>query len=197
MQDTISRLQVSVRDSSVDVVDADLAVIAENLSLTNLFDMLKLVDTMDGATAIEETIKEIWKAHDNRELRSKLDDGIADLLRGNKERALTIFKKLIQEDPGYAEAWNKASTCYYMLGDMQLSLEAVERTLDLLPMHFQAMNGLGLVQYETRRYKAAAQTFRQSLNLDPWSPVSARLSACLDMLYGTDLEEERATPFER
>ena len=178
-------------------MDTDLAGIAKMLSLADMFEMLKLADTMDSAIVFEETIKETWKAHGNQELRSKLDNGIADLLRGNKERALTIFNELVQEDSGYAEAWNKASTCYYMLGDMQLSLEAVEHTLDLLPTHFQAMNGLGLVQYETRRYKVAAQTFRRSLNLDPWSPVSARLSACLDMLHGADLEEEQATPSER
>lgn len=146
---------------------------------------------MDGAIVLEETIKEIWKAHSDPQLRSRLDSGISDLVRGNKERALTVFLSLVDEDPDYGEAWNKASTCYYMLGDMQLSLEAAEQTLKLLPKHFQAMNGLGLVHYETRRYKLAAQTFRQSLVLDPWSPVSSRLSACLDMLHGMDLEEEQ------
>lgn len=171
---------------------SDLSDIAKKLSLENLFDILQLEDTMDGAVVLEETIKEVWKAHSSHELRSELDRGIADLIRGNKERALTIFLEIVKEDPDYAEAWNKASTCYYMLGDMQLSLESAERTLELLPKHFQAMNGLGLVHYETRRYKLAAQTFRQSLSLDPWSPVSSRLSACLDMLHGMDLEEEQA-----
>jgi len=178
-------------------VDSDLAFVAEKLSLENLFDLLKLSDTMDGAIVLEETVKEIWKAHINPDLRSKLDNGIADLMRGNKERALTVFLELVEEDPDYAEAWNKASTCHYMMGDMQSSLEAAERTLELLPRHFQAMNGLGLVHYETRRYKLAAQLFRQSLTLDPWSPVSSRLSTCLDMLHGMDLEEEQSTPSER
>lgn len=175
----------------------DLSDIPKMLSMENLFDMLKLSDTMDGAIVLEETIKEIWKANKNHKLRSKLDNGVAALLRGNKERALTIFLELVEEDPGYAEAWNKASTVHYMVGDMQSALEAAERTLELLPKHFQAMNGLGLVHYETRRYKLAAQSFRQSLSLDPWSPVSARLSACLDMLHGIDLEEERAPSSER
>lgn len=147
---------------------------------------------MDEAIVLEETIKEIWKSHSNHVLRSKLDEGIAALVRGNKERALTVFLEIIEKDSEYAEAWNKASTCYYMLGDMQAALEAAERTLELLPTHFQAMNGLGLIYYETRRYKLAAKTFRKSLALDPWSPVSSRLSACLDMLHGLDLEEEQA-----
>lgn len=165
--------------------------IASKLSLENLFEMLKLADKMDSATVYEETIKEAWKANSNHKLRSKLDDGIADLMRGNKERALTIFLEIIREDPAYGEAWNKASTAHYMMGDMQSALETAEKTLDLIPLHFQALNGLGLIQYDTRRYKLSAQSFRRSLTLDPWSPVSSRLSACLDMLHGTDLEDEQ------
>ena len=185
-------MQVSLRDPAIEK-DADLSDIAENLSLETMFEMLKLSDTMDGAIVFEETIKELWKANENQELRFRFDNGVADLLRGNKERALTIFAQLVKDDPEYAEAWNKASTCHFMLGDMQSSLEAAERTLELIPRHFQALNGLGLVQYETRRYKLAAQSFRQSLTLDPWSPVSSRLAACLDMLHGADLEEEGAS----
>ena len=166
-----------------------------------MFEMLKLSDTMESAILFEDTIKEIWKAHENEELRFKLDNGVADLLRGNENRALGAFTQLVEEDPDYAEAWNKASTCHYLLGDMQSSLEAAERTLELLPRHFQAMNGLGLVHYEMQRYKLAARFFRQSLTLDPWSPVSARLSACKDMLHDVDLGEEGASegtaPYER
>lgn len=193
-------MQVSLREAS-DEKDIELADIAKKLSLDSMFEMLKLADTMESAIVLEETIKEIWKAHENEELRLKLDNGVADLVRGNKNRALNTFALLVKEDPDYAEAWNKASTCHYMLGDMQSSLKAAERTLELLPRHFQAMNGLGLVHFETRRYKFAARSFRQSLTLDPWSQVSARLAACKDMLHDVDLEEEGASegtaPYER
>lgn len=185
-------MQVSLREASEEK-DTELADIAKKLSLETLFEMLKLSDTMESAIVCEETIKEIWKAHKNQELRLRLDNGVADLLRGNKKRALDTFTKVVEDDPDYAEAWNKASTCHFMLGDMQLSLETAERTLELLPRHFQAMNGLGLVHCETRKYKLAARLFRQSLALDPWSPVSARLAACKDMLHEAHLEEEGAS----
>jgi tetratricopeptide (TPR) repeat protein len=178
-------LQVSLREVSNDK-DTELADIAKKLSLDTMFEMLKLSDTMESAIVFEETIKEIWKAHQNEELRFKLHNGVDDLLWGNKNRALDTFTEVVKEDPDYAEAWNKASTCHYLLGDMQSSLEAAERTLELLPRHFQAMNGLGLVHYETQRYELAARFFRQILTLDPWSPVSARLAACKDILHDVD-----------
>jgi tetratricopeptide (TPR) repeat protein len=191
---------VSIREVSDDK-DTELVRIAKKLSLDTMFAMLKISDTMETAIVFEETIKEIWKAHENQELRLKLDSGVADLLQGNKKRALDTFTQLVEDDPDYAEAWNKASTCHFMLGDMQLSMETAERTLKLLPRHFQAMNGLGLVHCETRKYKLAARLFRQSLALDPWSPVSSRLAACKDMLHDVDLEEEGASegtaPYER
>ena len=129
--------------------------------------------------------------HPDSSIRNRLDNGIADLLRGNKEKALIAFKGLTVADPDYAEAWNKASTCYFMLGDMQASLEAAEKALHLIPRHYQALNGMGLIQYETRRYKMAAGTFRKSLTLDPFSPVSSRLAACFDLLHGLDLDDEQ------
>jgi len=164
--------------------------IGDALGLDVLLKFLKLADNMDSASTIEECIKELWKAHPTPGMRSRLDGGIADMLGGHKEKALVTFQALIDDDPTYAEAWNKASTCYFMLGDMQSSLEAAEKTLELIPHHFQAMNGLGLIHFETRRYKLAAEAFRQSLRIDPWSPVSSRLASCLDMLYGSDLDEE-------
>mmetsp|Transcript_10223 Transcript_10223/g.14341 ORF Transcript_10223/g.14341 Transcript_10223/m.14341 type:complete len:195 (-) Transcript_10223:656-1240(-) len=193
---------MAIRDHSAasdSDLDDDYIHIVKSLSLENLFGLLKGLDCMEDAVVVEENIKEIWKANSDPELRWALDDGIADLLQGNKEKALETFTQLAVTDPEYAEAWNKISTCHYMLGDMESSLEAAKQTLELQPDHFQALNGLGLVQYETKRYKLAAETFRRSLRLDPWSPVSSRLSACLDLLKAMDNEEgavEGSAPYE-
>lgn len=174
-----------------DVGDKEIQQVGNSLSTDLLFKFLKLANNRNSAVAVEETMKELWKAHPDPALRSRLDSGITDLLRGKREKALITFKELINDDPDYGEAWNKASTCYFMLGDMQASLEAANKALELIPHHFQVLNGLGLIQYETRRYKLAAMSFRQSLQMDPWSPVSSRLAACLDLLYGSDLKEEQ------
>ena len=175
------------------VEDSEIQSLGEELSINVLFNFLKLANNIDSATAAEETIKELWKAHPDPAFRLRLDSGVADLLQGNREKARNTFQQLVLDDPTYGEAWNKASTCYFMLGDMQSSLDAVNEAIDLIPHHFQAMGGLGMIQYETRRYKLAAQSFRECLHLNPWSPVSVRLSACLDLLYGSDLKDEQDT----
>ena len=193
VQNTMTQFHLAQKGFQVDDTEAKITEIAEKVSLPNLFEFLQTCDSMSSAGAVEELIKEVWKAHPDPEKRWRLDDGIAELLRGNKENALQIFEELIKDDPDYAEAQNKAATCHYMLGNLEQSQDAARRTLELQPNHFQALNGLGLVQYESRRYRLAAESFRKSLRIDPWSPVSSRLSACLDLLVRLDLEEDEGS----
>lgn len=190
MKEDITQLHLGIRGESCGI--EPIQTHARNLSTDNLFALLQASDNIDDAVEIEESIKEIWKAHANYETRCKLDSGIAELLRGNKDAALSVFDDLVAEDPDYFEAWNKKSTCHFMLGEMEKSLESARRAVELCPRHFQAMSGLGLVQYETRRYRLAAESFRQSIGLDPWSPVSSRLAASLDLLKEMDIDEEGA-----
>jgi tetratricopeptide (TPR) repeat protein len=175
----ITALHVMLRDASA----------STPLSQHNLLEFLHYSDSLESAIVLEDTVKEIWKAHEDETMRQRLDDGILDLLRGKRERALTAFLGIVKDDPLYAEAWNKISTCQYMMGDMGASMDSATKALELLPTHFQALAGLGLIQCETRRYKLATESFRRSLYLDPWSPVSARQSVCLDVLRGLDQEE--------
>lgn len=191
MNNAISCTHLAVRDGTAS--GGWSAEIVRQLSLDNIFLLLKTAENMEDATVLEEVIKEIWKAHRNEELRWRLDMGVSELTSNDKERvahALSIFSDLVADDPSYFEAWNKKATCHYMLGDMQSSWEAAQQTLDLHPCHFQALNGLGLVQHATKRYKLAAETFRKSISLHPWSPVSSRLSVCLDLLKDLDLGGE-------
>lgn len=152
------------------------------LPLHKFLELLQNTERLDDAIAIEETIKEMWKAHCSQDLRKQLDIGIADVLRGKVREALDIFKGLTTKDEHYAEAWNKVAACEYMLGNMQSSLDAAERALDLMPTHFQALNGVGLCHFDEGKYDLAAESFEKSIDLDPWSPVSSKLAACADMI---------------
>uniref|UniRef100_A0A7S4MNA2 Hemimethylated DNA-binding domain-containing protein n=2 Tax=Odontella aurita TaxID=265563 RepID=A0A7S4MNA2_9STRA len=201
MKENITKFFLEVRGESCD--GASICAQGRNMSMENLLALLRASDNIDDAVEIEETIKEVWKAHASYDMRCRLDSGVAELLRGNKETSLSIFEELVTDDPTYFEAWNKKSTCHFMVGEMEKSMESARKAVDLCPQHFQAMNGLGLVQYETRRYRLAAESFRQSIGLDPWSPVSSRLAACSDLLKDMDIDvgeegaEEVSAPYEK
>jgi len=180
LRDALTCLFVSMRDKTPG--RAPLDGVATKMSMDNLMAVLQDCEDLDTATTIADSLKEIWRAHSNGDIKYRLDTAINALLGGKTERALALFTELIDEDPMYAEAWNKASTCEFMLGNLEASLAAAQKTLETLPIHFQAQNGLGLVYYEKKEIPAAVACFRRSLELDPWSPVSPRLALCLDTL---------------
>ena len=73
-----------------------------------------------------------------------------------------------------------------------MSIESAQMAKSYNTNHFQALSGLGLVHYDATRYRSAAKFFRASLSIDPWSPVSSRLSLCLDILERLDLDEDES-----
>ena len=171
-------------NASIEDVDTDVHDILQRLSLENMFRTLKYAENSDIATVLSDAFKEIWKGHKDEDIRFKFDTGVNYLLAGKTAKALTIFGEVVDEDATYAEAWNKAATCEFMIGNLDASMAAAQRTLEIVPDHFQALNGLGLVYNEKRDLLHARDNFRKSMELDPWSPVAPRLSFCLDTLKG-------------
>jgi len=176
LEDAINRWQYQARQDSIE--DSTL----QKLSLANLHKLLKAVDNVVDAGIVEDLVKEMRKAHPHLEVRSRLEKGVAAMVAGNAEEACDIFESVVDTDPGYAEGWNKLGTCEFMLGKHTKAKESSLKALRIDPLHFQARNGLGLILFEKQDFQQAADCFRQSLELDPWSPVSSKLSVCLDLL---------------
>jgi len=78
-----------------------------------------------------------------------------------------------------------------MLGEMPSSIEAARRAIEINGQLSQAYAGLGLVYNDTNQYKKAVESFRKCLALNPWSPVSSRLTTCLDTMKRLELEEDK------
>ena len=83
-----------------------------------------------------------------------------------------------------------------MLGQTAESIEAAQASLRLAPLNFQALSGLGLCQYENREYQSAADSFRKSLSIDPWSPISCKYAACVDLLAKIDTAKDQSYPWD-
>jgi tetratricopeptide (TPR) repeat protein len=143
---------------------------------------LEAVTTQDGAEGIELMIKDTFKCHQNQECHRQLEKGLTEMMRGNHDEALQLFTSLVEEDREYAEGWNWLATCEYLRGKHASSIDAAVKALKLQPMNFQTQSGIGLCLYDMGKYEESAAAFRQCLELDPWSPVSTRLSACIDIL---------------
>lgn len=166
--------------------------IYRDLSLTNVYALLKSTanSNQKDAYSVQETIKEMRKAHPNIELKLKLDAATTLLANGQGETALASYEAIVKEDSTFAEAWNRLATAQFMFGKYDESYESTKKVLELDPLNFQALNGLGLIHFERGDYKEAAEAFRMSSTLDPWSLVSTKLSLTLDLLNRIIYREE-------
>jgi hemimethylated DNA binding protein len=184
LQDDLNRMHLAAREKKP--TDA----VARRFSVRALQDFLKMVDTAADAAPIQDTLKEIHKAHPRTDLRWNLDKGMAELMSGLGEKAVETYRSILQEDPLYIEAWNKLATCQYMYGKYHDSLESTEKALELDSAHLQAVIGLGLLHFEQEDYQQAVECFRKAIAVDPWSPVAAKLSLTLDLLDKLIVREE-------
>ena len=191
LKDELRLWQIASRDQLT--FEPTKGAIENRLSLPSLFLLLAAVTTLDAAEGIELMIKDTFKCHQNPECHRQLELGLTEMMRGNHDEALQLFTSLVEEDRDYAEAWNWLATCEYLRGKHASSIKAAVKALELQPMNFQTQSGIGLSLYEMGKYEESAAAFRQCLDLDPWSPVSTRLSACIDILNrqkGQDKSED-------
>ena len=84
---------------------------------------------------VQDTLKEMRKAHTRRDIRGHLERGVSELLSGRGDHAMAIYNLILGEDAKYAEAWNRLATCQYMYGRSEESLESTKKTLELDPNH--------------------------------------------------------------
>ena len=88
-------------------------------------------------------------------------------LVGNK-----LFTKVIDQSPDFAEAWNKRATVYFLKGELDKSIADIEKTLELEPRHFGALDGLAEIYLIKDDLLNAAATYRRILEIIPISKKS-------------------------
>lgn len=146
---------------------------------TKLPDMFERLEQASGATEAEQIESEIWLAwlaSDNAESDQLMKRIVAAMGSNDLDEALIASNELIEQDPDFAEAWNKRATIHYLIGDLNSSVEDIHRTLQLEPKHFGAISGLGLIFLRKGNLSAALEAFEQVLRITPQS-INAQRSA--------------------
>ena len=152
-------------------------------SLDSLFERLAKASDAEEAKGVASLIERRW-------MRSGSD--VADLLMNRAAQAMSegaqgrppggeaqdapvqdlplaieLLDRVIQLEPGWAEAWNRRATAFFMLGDMERALLDVRETLHREPRHFSAIAGLGHIFHGLGDDRKAIQAYRRALALHP------------------------------
>lgn len=107
-------------------------------------------------------------------------DGLSFLSQDDCEKALPYFEKAVESDSNYAEAWAQAGFCREKLGRHSDAIEASRRAVALRPSAESYFN-IGLANYYLKQYREAAESYKQSIRLDPYNAADAHYA--LGLVY--------------
>ena len=146
---------------------SDIEADERNNQLDTLFNKLKL-NNNNSTYETEQKIWEIWITHpSNPKLTQRLADGSRLLENKKFLKAAKIFTEVINEDPKWAEAWNKRATVLYLIGDYKRSQNDIDKVLELEKRHFGALAGQGLVNIKLENYEKAIKSYQRAKEIYP------------------------------
>lgn len=94
---------------------------------------------------------------------------------GQTSKAEAVLTELINEQPDFAEAWNRRAFLYYTTSQYEKSLADCLMTIQINPVHFGALHGMGLSYAALGEYAKAIAAFKRALEIQPYSLVNQKL----------------------
>ncbi|MBW4561383.1 MAG: tetratricopeptide repeat protein [Mojavia pulchra JT2-VF2] len=146
----------------------------DSLSINSLLKDLKNSDV----TVREQATKKIWRIWFQQKGiygLEKIDHSQKLLDAGEITEAETVLTRLINEQPDFAEAWNRRAFLYYSISDYKKSLADCKMVVHLNPVHFGALHGMGLCYAALGEYGEAIKAFKRALAIQPYSLVNQKL----------------------
>ena len=151
--------------------------------LIELFDKLFLSTNNMEASKLLFNIWDIWSIADNQETQIIFDEANQFMDLGELDNAIELFTKVVKQSPEFAEGWNKRATVYFLKGELNKSISDIEKTLNLEPRHFGALDGLAEIYLMQDDLVGAAVIYRRILEIIPSSKKSQdRLKLINDLL---------------
>ena len=137
--------------------------------LNNLFKKLNETENQDEIRNLISDIWNIWYEVDDPKVIEYFEKGIQAMNLRNYPLAIRFFNNLVEEDPNFAEGWNKRATVHFMLGNFDESMKDIIKTLELEPRHFGALDGMGLIFIHQGQFQEAIEVYDKMLEIFPFS----------------------------
>jgi tetratricopeptide (TPR) repeat protein len=133
-----------------------------------LFAELAAAKSDAEAREIEERLWTLWRSLADDESRQLLEQSREAQLRFDYAEALLYNKAVVKHAPQFAEGWNQLGYVYFLAGQYDTSLEAIEHVLELEPLHYAALAGKGIILFYTGKVEEAQVPLKRALAINPW-----------------------------
>jgi len=133
-----------------------------------LFAELKAAKNEADAREIEDKICTFWRSFADEESKRLLEVSREAQLRFDIGNALLAMEALVKHQPRFAEGWNQLGYMLFLAGSYDAALAAIDKTVELEPMHYAALAGRGIILIEQGREAEAQAPLKRALKIDPW-----------------------------
>jgi tetratricopeptide (TPR) repeat protein len=144
----------------------------------NLIDKL-LLDLKNSDPNIRERatrqLWSIWFWQKGKIPLAQIEESERLLSEGNVVGATSILDDLVDALPDFAEAWNRRAVLKFMNQNYERAISDCQKAIELNPVHFGALHGLGLCHAALGNYSAAIKAFRSALDIQPHAIENQRL----------------------
>lgn len=136
-------------------------------TLDELYAKLAASRDADEAKGLASLIATIWMRSDSDTANLLMQRASAAIAVKDYPLALAVLDRLVDLDPGWAEAWNKRASVRYFSGDYDGSMDDIGHVLKLEPRHFGALEGMAAILERTGFEKRALDIYRRALAVYP------------------------------
>ena len=141
-------------------------VVASNLNI--LFKNLQNAKNINEAENFEKKIWDNWIKHpSSKYLTNKLKNATYSMNHQQYQIALKLLTDIINEDPKWAEAWNKRATLLFLMDNYKESLGDIEQVLKIEPRHFGALSGRAQIYLSYKQYEKAIDDLQRAKTIYP------------------------------
>ena len=120
-----------------------------------------------SSEVVEQKIWALWSASDSPTAEVLLQQAGRAIEGRAPAEAMSILDTLVGAYPGFAEAWNKRATLYFMMKRYDQALQDIDKVLDIEPRHFGALAGKGMILERQKKYSAARAAYEDALAVNP------------------------------
>ncbi len=143
-----------------------------NTERMKLLENLQLAETFSSSQSAVAGMWQFWQSAPDTVAQELLDTGLSHLRVSDFIAAETTFLRLVKYCPDYAEGHNQLAFAYFLQEKLEASSDSLDRTLELEPHHFGALEGKGLIFIKQGREDIAQIFLRRALKVNPWMQLN-------------------------
>jgi tetratricopeptide (TPR) repeat protein len=117
--------------------------------------------------ATQNVMWAIWLRSGNDEIDALMAKGVQLMESQQYAEAVEVFDQIIARAPKFAEGYNKRATVYYLMQEFEHSIADIHHTLELNPVHFGALSGMGLCYLGLDEPRQALEWFERAIAVNP------------------------------